>query len=126
MEERLDGRCVVGRHSGRWAIVVGERSAERAAASSLRTAVVAEEVAGIRRIVVAGEGHHILRTEADRSLAVEGDTAAEEDILRTVAAEAAVALGRSLPGYGVLGRDSTTCLREKIEVKSRIDKRCDR
>lgn len=124
--------------------MVGERSAERAAASSLRTAVVAEEVAGIRRIVVAGEGHHILRTEADRSLAVEGcsvsvarrsrschakvltDTAAEEDILRTVAAEAAVALGRSLPGYGVLGRDSTTCLREKIEVKSRIDKRCDR
>lgn len=54
------------------------------------------------------------------------DTAAGEDILRTVAAEAAVALGRSLPGYGVLGRDSTTCLRENIEVKSRIDKRCDR
>jgi len=52
--------------------VVGERSAERAAASSLRTAVVAEEVAGIRRIVVAVEEHHILRTEADRSLAVEG------------------------------------------------------
>lgn len=124
--------------------MVGERSAERAAASSLRTAVVAEEVAGIRRIVVAVEEHHILRTEADRSLAVEGcsvsvtrrshschgmvltDTAAGEDILRTVAAGAAVALGRSLPGYGVLGQDSTTCLRENIEVKSRIDKRCDR
>ena len=107
--------------------MVGERSAERAAASSLRTAVVAEEVAGIRRIVVAAEGRHSFHTEVDRRILVVAGCStliavnshhgvrkiltdiAEAGILHTAAAGVGEALGRSLPGYGSLGRGSTTC-----------------
>jgi hypothetical protein len=122
--------------------VVEEHSAGQAVANSRHIAVaVVEEVAGIRRIVVAAEGRHSFHTgvvEVDSSsrhiLAEVGwfasvtvgdwyagrnlltDIAAEEDILHTAAA-VGEALGRSLPGCGSLDRGSRTCLRNGVDLE---------
>ena len=146
MEGRLDGGCAAGRRSGRWEglnrsvvsresldrrlerwYLVGEHSAAEGVVSSRRIAVAVEEVAGIRRIVVAAEGRHSFHTEVDRRILVVAGCStliavnshhgvrkiltdiAEAGILHTAAAGVGEALGRSLPGYGSLGRGSTTC-----------------
>lgn len=91
-----------------------------------RIAVAVEEVAGIHRIVVAAAGRHSFHTEVGRILAEAGCSVlvavssrhavrnlltdiAEADILHTAAVVVGEALDRSLPGYGSLGRGSTTC-----------------
>jgi hypothetical protein len=124
----------------RW-YVVGEHSAEEAVASSRHIAVaVVEEVAGIRRIVVAAEDRHSFHTEVEverssnRHILAEVDWSgsvtvgfqsagrrlltdiAGEDTLHT-AAVVGEALGCSLPGYGSLVPGSPTCLRNDLEVE---------
>ena len=104
-----------------------------------------EEVAGIRRIATAAEGRHSFRTEVEVnsnshrilveagcsvSVAERGQYAvrklltdiAEAGILHTAAVAAGVgeALGCSLPGYGSLGRGSTTCLRNNADVEGAL------
>ena len=99
-----------------------------------------EEVAGIRRIVVAAEDRRSFHTEVEvdrssnRRILAEVDCSAsvtlgfqsagrrlltdiaEEDILHT-AAVVGEALGCSLPGYGSLVPGSPTCLRNDLDVE---------